>query len=95
MKTVGEQRVRVDFNVAGSNIVDLIKRKSAELIDECENLKTFTSVPERSFKFVGDKVPIKQVLTNNPEQLRLISLAQSAYEEAAMWAVKAVTYKSE
>lgn len=27
-----------------------------------------------------------------PEKLRLISLAQTAYEEAAMWAVKAATF---
>lgn len=29
----------------------------------------------------------------NPEKLRLISLAQTAYEEAAMWAVKAATFE--
>jgi hypothetical protein len=27
----------------------------------------------------------------NPEQVRLVALAQTAYEEAAMWAVKALT----
>ena len=45
--------------------VDVIKNKSAELIDLCEKLKA--------------KAP------------RLASLAQTAYEEAAMWAVKAAT----
>jgi hypothetical protein len=29
--------------------------------------------------------------SNGPEKLRLIALAQTAYEEAAMWAVKAAT----
>jgi len=29
----------------------------------------------------------------NNEQARLIALAQTAYEEAAMWAVKAATYE--
>lgn len=64
-KTIGEQRVRTSFNVAGAGIVDDIKRKSAELIDLCEGLK--------------QKDP------------RLASLAQTTYEEAAMWAVKAAT----
>jgi len=32
-----------------------------------------------------------RVDSTNPEKLRLISLAQTAYEEAAMWAVKAAT----
>ena len=29
---------------------------------------------------------------SEPEKLRLIALAQTAYEEAAMWAVKAATF---
>jgi hypothetical protein len=63
--TLGEQRVRVSFNPSGDNIVDKIKRLSADLIDLCEGLKD-----------------------NDP---RLAALAQTAYEEAAMWAVKAAT----
>ena len=31
--------------------------------------------------------------SSEPEKIRLISLAQTAYEEAAMWAVKAATFK--
>lgn len=64
-KTVGEARVRTSFNVSGDSVVDQIKRKSAELIDLCEGLKT--------------------------KDGRLASLAQTTYEEAAMWAVKAAT----
>lgn len=67
-KTIGEKRVRTDFNVAAESIrgeIDEIKQKSAELINICESLKA--------------KDP------------RLASLAQTAYEEAAMWAVKAAT----
>lgn len=64
-KTVGEQRVRTDFNVTGSDLVNIIKQKSAELINLCEELKT--------------------------KDGRLASLAQTSYEEAAMWAVKAAT----
>ena len=64
-KTVGEQRVRTDFNTDGSEVVDQIKRKAAELIDIAETLK--------------EKDP------------RLASLAQTSFEEGAMWAVKAAT----
>ena len=65
LQTVGEQRVRITFNPSASRDVDIIKNKSAELIDLCETLKA--------------KDP------------RLASLAQTSYEEAAMWAVKAAT----
>ena len=64
-KSIGEARVRTDFNVSGKSIVDEIKLKSAELINLCEGLKE--------------------------KDGRLASLAQTTYEEAAMWAVKAAT----
>ena len=63
--TIGEQRVRLDFNPALDDTVSQIKQKSAELINLCEELKA--------------------------RDWRLASLAQTAYEEAAMWAVKAAT----
>ena len=66
-KTLGEQRVRTDFNTAGDSVISEIKARTAELIDLCELLKL--------------KDP------------RLVSLAQTAYEQAAMWAVKAATAK--
>jgi hypothetical protein len=64
-KSLGEQRVRTDFNVSGSSFVDDVKFRTAELINICETFKTKDS--------------------------RLASLAQTAFEEAAMWAVKAAT----
>jgi hypothetical protein len=64
-KTIGEQRVRTDFNPSADSIVDQIKQKTAELINMCEDLKS--------------KDP------------RLAATAQTAYEEAAMWAVKSAT----
>lgn len=64
-KTIGEQRVRTEFNPSNNDIVSQIKQKSAELINLCEELKS--------------------------KDGRLASLAQTAYEEAAMWAVKAAT----
>lgn len=63
--TVGEARVRLDFNPSQEGVVYDIKRHTAALIDLCELLK--------------------------PREHRLASLAQTAYEDAAMWAVKAAT----
>jgi hypothetical protein len=65
---LGEQRVRVDFNVTKSGLVDTIKVKTAELI----NL-------------------VNEVEQMGSEHGRLKSLAMTAYEEAAMWAVKVAT----
>lgn len=64
-QTVGEAHVRMTFNPSASREVEIIKNKSAELIDLCEKLKS--------------KDP------------RLASIAQTTYEEAVMWAVKAAT----
>lgn len=63
--TIGEQRVRAEFNPSNESIVDQIKQKTAELINLCETLKE--------------------------KDGRLASLAQTEYELAAMWAVKAAT----
>lgn len=64
-KTLGEARVRTEFNVTNNSTIDLINQKSAELINICETLKE--------------------------KDGRLASLAQTSFEEAAMWAVKAAT----
>lgn len=63
--TIGEQRVRTQFNPSQDSVVDQIKQKTAELINLIETLKE--------------------------KDGRLASLAQTSYEEAAMWAVKAAT----
>ena len=62
--TKGTARVRASFNPSDELAVDIIKSRTAELIDLLDNF---------------DKDP------------RLVALAQTAYEEAAMWAVKAAT----
>ena len=64
--SIGEQRVRYEFNPSNNAEVDYIKRMSAELINYCET----------------------ELKHKDP---RLAALAQTAYEEAAMWAVKAAT----
>ncbi len=65
--SVGAHRVRESFNPSGDDMVNKIKRYTADLIDLCEELK--------------------------PLEPRLAALAQTSYEEAAMWAVKAATTK--
>jgi hypothetical protein len=71
MVSIGEQRVRTEFNPSKSGEVEQIKQKTADLINMCEELKNAQ----------GD----------NREKGRCAALAQTAYEEAAMWAVKAAT----
>ena len=83
-KTLGEQRVRTDFNVSESSTVNNIKTKTAELINTLQSMradevsKTYERTPDALQAVSGEK-------------LRLIALAQTGYEEAAMWAVKAAT----
>jgi len=64
-KSIGEQRVRTEFNPSADSVVDQIKQKTAELINLCETLKEKDGY--------------------------LAALAQTNYENAAMWAVKAAT----
>ena len=75
MKSIGEQRVRIDFNVSGSDIIHDFKKSSAELINKLEEMREDKHLNETQYR----------------EYQRLISLAQTAYEEACMWAVKAAT----
>lgn len=70
--SLGTDRVRLKFNPSDLSDVQLIKEKSAELIDLCEKLRHQGSA--------------------DGEHQRLWSLAQTHYEDAAMWAVKAATF---
>lgn len=76
MLTLGERRVRTEFNPSRDTMVDQIKQKSAELIDLCDRLPG-------PGKDRGDMT--------YAEFRRLMALAQTHYEDAAMWAVKAAT----
>lgn len=73
VKTLGESRVRIDFNPAKNSLVDQVKQKSAELIN-----------------IINGHPPANE--ENYGESVRLKALAMTAYEEAAMWAVKALTF---
>mgnify|MGYP006332613017 CR=1 FL=1 len=72
-QTIGEKRVRIEFNPSNSGNVNALKQKAAEAINI---LQDFKDDPRE---------------TKDPETMRLVALAQTAFEEAAMWAVKAIT----
>lgn len=72
-KTLGEKRIRVDFNPSQEGDVSTIKQETAKIINVLEDLRK-----DKRYQ-------------NNPEAMRLISEAQTNYEAACMWAVKAVT----
>ena len=71
-QTLGQRRVRLDFNPSDDPVVYELKRTQADFIDDCERHKNEAT---------------------DPEEKRLWALAQTAAEEAAMWAVKAATYE--
>lgn len=74
-KTIGEIRVRTAFNPDNLTKVDNLKQKSAALIDTVQEL------------VAPDGATSEQIKEFN----RLKVLAMTAYEEGAMWAVKAAT----
>ena len=75
--TLGGRRVRTTFNPLEDSLIDQIKDKSAELIDLMEKIQAHERINE---------LPVAE------EQCRLIDLARTSYEQAAMWAVKAATF---
>lgn len=83
-KTLGEKRVRTDFNVSGSTVVDNIKQKTAELINDLQAIRN-----DEAAKTYNRSPDVKNEISG--EKFRLIAIAQTTYEEAAMWAVKAAT----
>jgi hypothetical protein len=71
--------VRAAFNPSANSLVDEIKAKSAELIDMC------AKITERAKHNPN-------ISTSEASEIgRLCSIAQTYYEDAAMWAVKAAT----
>lgn len=72
-QTLGQKRVKAEFNPSKTELVDQIKNKSAELIDLLNSMKPAGSAAE---KFGSEKA-------------RLISIAQTQVETACMFGVKA------
>lgn len=77
-QTLGQRRVKADFNPAKNDLVDQIKNKSAELIDLCEQMRVTETVSGS---------PITAGISG--EKHRLVSIAQTEIETACMYAVKA------
>lgn len=73
--TKGEYRVGIDFNPSADDLVGTIKRAASDLID------LISSIPVNPEKHNLDQEEI----------WRLKALAETNVEEAAMWAVKAIT----
>lgn len=78
MLSIGEIRVRTEFNPSKDGVVDQINQKTAILINLLEEMRTRRE--EGCLPYPADK-----------ETQRLISEAQARFEDAAMWAVKAAT----
>jgi hypothetical protein len=74
--TLGERRVRLSFNPSGNTTVDQLKRAAADFIDHCHALR---------------QLAVGRDPDTSAEMHRLLSLAQTHAEDAAMWAVKAAT----
>ena len=82
--TLGQRRVGLDFNPSGSTTIDRVKQKTSELID----LVLDIPVGEPSEDDSNDRA-IVVAPHDRAEIARLKALAAKAYDEAAMWAVKA------
>lgn len=83
--TKGEYRVGISFNPSQDDTVARIKRAAADLIDLIDGIP----VPDWPEDLTSEE-DIRMDMWDN-EVRRLRALAQTAVEEAAMWAVKAAT----
>ena len=79
--TKGEYRVGINFNPAGADTVNKIKRAAADLIDLIDSIESHYPDEDQSDDAWGRFTEIQ----------RLKNIAESTVESAAMWAVKAAT----
>lgn len=93
-KTLGERRVRVDFNVTKNADVDEVKVGTASLINLCEKAKIDVKSiipPETNQRDVAIAADFVSTRLEVDEANRCFSTAQTYYEIAAMFAVKGFT----
>ena len=87
--TKGEYRVGINFNPSSDDTVAIIKSMAAALIDEIE------TIPLPAWSDISDDddslARTDREGAHRVEVSRLKALAQTAVEDAAMWAVKATT----
>ena len=81
----GEKRVRTNFNVSSSKSVDIAKQLMAEAI----NLLSTDQNDVASYYY--DNVNTTQYRELSGDYQREVATAKTKIEEAAMWAVKALT----
>ena len=82
--TLGEIRMRVSFTPSNNPQVDAFRKVCADQIDALQAAKN-----DEVSKTYGDSPELLQLLSG--EKLRLIARAQTAFEDAGMLAVKAIT----
>ena len=90
MQTLGQYRVGIDFNPSASDTVGRIKSMAAQLIDFIDGLPEPHSPVDFSLDDLAAGLDLIES-THLKEVRRLKALAQTAVEDAAMWAVKAAT----
>lgn len=78
--TIGERRVRTTFNPSSIDLVSQFKNKTAELITLAEEQRSLNNINITNWEQ-------EDVTDFN----RWVSLAQTAYEKAGMYIVKALT----
>jgi hypothetical protein len=74
--TLGEYRVGITFNPSGNPQVEELKRAAAHFIDLCDKFRT-----DKQYSEHLDRAEVE----------RLFFVAMVHAEDAAMWAVKAIT----
>ena len=82
--TEGEKRVRTNFNVSSSKTVDTAKQLMAEAI----NLLSRDQNDVASYYYDSNTTQYREV---SADYQREVATAKTKIEEAAMWAVKALT----
>ena len=82
--TEGEKRVRTNFNVSSSKTVDTAKQLMAEAI----NLLSRDQNDVASYYYDINTIQYREL---SGDYQREIATAKTKIEEAAMWAVKALT----
>ena len=82
-QTIGQKRVRLSSFPVKQDIVDIINTKTAELIDLIETLKS-----DKKSQMTGAGMDNAEI----GELVRECAVAQTEYESAAHWAVKAANY---
>ena len=83
--TEGEKRVRTNFNVSSAKTVDEAKKLMAEAINLlCRDQNDVAS-------YYYDNINTTQYRELSGDYQREIATAKTKIEEAAMWAVKALT----